>query len=161
MASDMYLKIDGIEGEARDETHGDEIDVLAWSWGMSQSGSMHTGGGGGAGKVSVQDINITKRVDKSSPTLMQKCCKGEHIKEATLTVRKAGTKPLEYYVIKMEKLLIASVTIGGSGGEEGLTENLSLNFEKVEAHYQPQDAEGAADGGTIDLAWNIPEGTDK
>jgi len=158
--SDMYLKLDGIEGESRDKDHGGEIDVLSWSWGMSQSGSMHSGGGGGAGKVAIQDLNITKPVDKSSPTLMLKCCKGEHIDNAQLTVRKAGTTPLEYYIISLEKLIIASVSIGSSQGEESMTENVTLNFEKVEVHYQPQDATGAADGGTIDLIWNVPENTD-
>ena len=50
-----------------DKTHAEEIDVLAWSWGMSQSGSMHMGGGG-AGKVNVQDLSFTKYIDKSTPT---------------------------------------------------------------------------------------------
>ena len=158
--SDMYIKIDGIDGEARDKDHGGEIDVLAWTWGMSQSGTMHSGGGGGAGKVAVQDLNLTKPVDKSSPTLMLKCCKGEHIKEATLTVRKAGGTPLEYYVIKLEKILISSVSTGGSGGEDSLTENITLNFEKVELKYQPQKDDGSKDGGTVDLIWNVPENTD-
>ncbi len=160
MASDMYLSLEGIEGEARDKVHAGEIDVLSWSWGMTQSGSMHSGGGGGAGKVNVQDLSISKPVDKASPTLMLKCCKGEHIPSGVLTVRKAGGTPLEYYIIKLEKILISSVSTGGSGGEDSLTENITLNFEKVEVNYQPQDDKGAADGGTVDLTWNIPEYTD-
>ena len=49
MAVDMFLKMDGIKGESVDDKHKDEIDVLSWSWGMSQSGSAHMGGGAGAG----------------------------------------------------------------------------------------------------------------
>ena len=155
MAVDMFLKIDGIKGESRDETKKDEIDVLAWSWGMSQSGSMHIGGGGGSGKVSVQDISVTKYLDRSSPNLMKACCKGDHIKEATLTVRKAGSSPVEYVVIKMFGVLVAAVSTGGSGGEDRLTENLTLNFAKVQLDYQPQKEDGAKDGGTIPVKWNI------
>ena len=72
MAVDMFLKVDGIEGESQDEKHAKEIDVLAWSWGMSQSGTMHAGGGGGAGKVAVQDVSVTKYVDASSNGLMSR-----------------------------------------------------------------------------------------
>lgn len=96
MAVDMFLKLTDIEGEAQDKTHEKEIDVLAWSWGMSQSGTFHAGGGGGSGKANFQDISITKYVDKASMTLMGKVATGEHIAEATLIVRKAGGKdPLE------------------------------------------------------------------
>ena len=36
----------------------------------------------------------------------------------TLTVRKAGKKPLEYLIIKMNKVMVTSVSTGGSGGED-------------------------------------------
>lgn len=142
MAVDMFIKIGKCGGESKDEKHKGEIDVLAWSWGMSQSGSMHSGGGGGAGKVSVQDMSITKYVDASSTELMSACMKGDHIPEANLVVRKAGTHPLEYIKIKMTNLLISSVSTGGSGGEDRLTENVSLNFEKVHVEYTTQDEKG-------------------
>jgi len=90
MAVDMFIKIGDVKGESKDKTHGDEIDVLAWSWGMSQSGSMHVGGGGGAGKVNIQDLSLTKYVDKSSPNLMMACSSGKHYPEAKLTIRKGG-----------------------------------------------------------------------
>ncbi|HYN78560.1 MAG TPA: type VI secretion system tube protein Hcp, partial [Lamprocystis sp. (in: g-proteobacteria)] len=73
MAVDMFLKLEGVTGESQDKTHTGEIDVLAWSWGLSQSGTFHTGGGGGAGKVNVQDLSFTKYIDKSSPNLMLYC----------------------------------------------------------------------------------------
>ncbi len=157
MSVDMFLKIEGVDGEAVDKDHGGEIDVLAWSWGMSQSGTTHMGGGAGAGKVNVQDLSVTKYIDKSSPNLMKYCCNGTHIKEALLTVRKAGGKPLEYVKIKMETAMITSVSTGGSGGEDRLTENCTLNFAKVGFEYQPQKADGSKEGGAIKLGWNIAE----
>ena len=156
MAVDMFLEVNGIKGEAKDHKHKDQIDVLAWSWGMSQSGTTHMGGGGGAGKVNVQDISVTKYVDKGSAALMLHCATGKHIPDATLFVRKAGDKPLEYIKIKMEDILITSVSTGGSGGEDRLTENVSLNFAKFKVEYQEQKPDGSGVPGG-EFAYNIKE----
>jgi type VI secretion system secreted protein Hcp len=155
MAVDMFIKIGKYDGESKDAVHKGEIDVLAWSWGMSQSGSFHTGGGGGAGKVNVQDLSFTKYIDKSSPNLMMACSVGTHIDAATLVVRKAGgDKPVEYVKIEMKDVMVTSVSTGGSGGEDRLTENVTLNFAKVHFQYTEQDAKGAA-GAKIDYKFNI------
>src|SRR4029077_11299318 len=106
MAVDMFIKIGTLKGESKDKTHKEEIDVLAWSWGMSNSGSAHLGGGAGAGKVNVQDLSFTKYIDNSSPDLMLACCNGKHFDKATLVVRKAGENPLEYLTINMEELMV-------------------------------------------------------
>jgi len=156
MAVDMFLKIDGIKGEALDKTHKDEMDVLAWSWGMSQSATSHVGRGGGAGKVSVQDLSVTKFMDKATPNLMMYCCNGKHIPKVMLTVRKAGENPLEYMKITMEDCLVSNVSTGGSGSEDRLTENLSLNFAKFKVEYTSQKANGAPDA-TIEMGFNIAE----
>jgi len=155
MAVDMFIKIDGIEGESKDKTHGKEIDVLAWSWGVSQSGSFHAGGGGGSGKANFQDLSFTKWVDKSSPLLLLHTANGKHIPKAVLVVRKAGDTPLEYITITLEKIIVSSVSTGGSGGEDRLTENVSLNFAKVTFEYQEQSATGAAEGGKVPFTWDI------
>jgi type VI secretion system secreted protein Hcp len=145
MSVDMFLKLEGIEGESQDAKHGKEIDVLAWSWGLSQSGTTHMGAGGGAGKVNVQDISITKYLDKSTTNLMNYCATGKHIKEATLVVRKAGASPLEYLIITMTDVLVSSISTGGSGGEDRLTENLALNFGAFKVEYAPQKEDGSGD----------------
>jgi len=154
MAVDMFLELEGIEGESVDSVHAGKIDVLAWSWGLSQSGTTHMGGGGGAGKVSVQDLSITKYVDKATPNLFMHCCDGTHIPKAHLIVRKAGKSALEYIKIDMEEVIVTSLSTGGSGGEDRLTENMVLNFAKVTFIYNPQDPEGAGVG-EIPKTWNI------
>lgn len=160
MALDMFLKLDDVKGESQDKTHEGEIDVLAWSWGMSQSGTMHTGGGGGGGKVSVQDLSVTKYIDKSSSVLYEYCTGGKQFKEAKLTVRKAGgDNPLEYLVITMSDVIVTSVSTGGSGGEDRLSENLSLNFAEFKTAYQPQKPDGTADGGAIEFGFDIAANT--
>jgi type VI secretion system secreted protein Hcp len=154
MAVDMFIKIDDIKGESVDDKHKGEIDVLAWSWGMSQSGSAHIGGGAGSGKVQVRDLTLTKHVDKATPILMKYCCNGKHIKEALLTVRKAGGKPVEYLKITMNDAIVSQVSTGGSGGQDRLTEELSLNFAKVKCEYVPQKADGSAEA-AIAMGYDI------
>ncbi len=156
MAVDMFIKIGAIEGESVDAKHKKEIDILAWSWGASQSGTTHTGTGGGAGKVNVQDLSLTKYVDSASHALLLACCKGTHYDEAVLVVRKAGDDPLEYITITMNDLIVTSLSTGGSGGEDRLTENVTLNFAKVKFEYDPQAKEGAGKGKKT-AAWNIAE----
>jgi type VI secretion system secreted protein Hcp len=154
MAVDILLKIEGVEGESVIQGHESEIDVLGWSWGMSQAGTMHHGMGGGTGKVDVQDISLTKYIDKSTPNLMRACCNGEHFAQAVLLVRKAGKDPLDYFKVTMSPVLVTSVSTGGSGGEERLTENVSLNFAKMSVVYTPQKPDGTGEG-EIPLNWNI------
>ena len=156
MAMDMFIQIGALKGESVDKTHKDKVDVLAWSWGMSNSGSAHIGGGAGAGKVNVQDLSFTKYIDKTTPDLMLTCCNGKHFDKATLIVRKAGEKPLEYLTITMTEVMITSISTGGSGGEDRLTENVTLNFAKVKVDYKEQTKDGTS-GASPTMTWSISE----
>jgi type VI secretion system secreted protein Hcp len=155
MAIDTFLKLGDLKGESQVKGFEDQIQVLAWSWGMSQSGTTHHGTGGGAGKVNVQDLSFTHYVDSASPALILACCKGTHYTEATLTMRKAGGDPLPYLTIKLTDVIITSVSGGGSAGEELQTQNVTLNFAAFEVSYQPQDNKGAKKGGAITVKYDI------
>lgn len=148
MASvDYFLKIDGIKGESTDDKHKDEIDLESWSWGETNSGSHSGGGGGGAGKVQMQDFHFVMKTNKATPELMLSCAIGKHIKEATLTCRKAGGEQQEFLKIKFSDLLVSSYQTGGSSGGDVIpTEQISLNFSKIEYEYKPQKADGSLDG---------------
>jgi type VI secretion system secreted protein Hcp len=160
MATNIHIKIDKIPGESTDGKHKDTIDVLAWSWGMSQAGTFHSGSGGGAGKVNVQDISITKYLDSASTKLAHACLTGEHIPKAVLTLSKAGGKdPLDFLTVTLEKIMVTAVSLGSSGGEERPTENVTLNFAKFKTEYFKQDEKGTgkADGNVgFDIAANKP-----
>ncbi|HET7773800.1 MAG TPA: type VI secretion system tube protein Hcp [Burkholderiaceae bacterium] len=145
MAVDYFLKIEGIEGESPDAKHGKEIQVLSWSWGVTNTGTHGMGAGGGAGKAMVSDFNFAHEYDKASPNLFDKCVKGTHIKSAVLTARKAGGQQQEFLVIKFFDLLVSSVSPGASG--EIPQESVSLNFTKYEIEYKPQKADGSLDAG--------------
>jgi type VI secretion system secreted protein Hcp len=155
----MFLEIPGVEGESGASGHENQIDVLNWTWGMTQSGTFHVGGGGGSGKANFGNLSLTKYLDKSTPVLMKCCGTGEHLDEATLYVRKAGGDQLEYLIIKMKPVLVAMVSTGATGKEEGdrLSESVTLNFREFLVQYQPQDLSGAAEGGTIDFGYNIAQ----
>ncbi len=158
MATDMFMVIDGIKGETLDDVYSKKggIDILSWSWGLSQSGTFHEGSGGGAGKSSFQDISLTKWVDSSSPNLMLYCAQGEHYPEVDLICRKAGgKKPLEYIKIKLKKVMVTSVSVGGNGGEDRLTENVTLNFADVFYDYHKQKDDGTGEAAKS-FKWSIP-----
>jgi type VI secretion system secreted protein Hcp len=155
MAVDMFLKLTGIKGESKDHKHKDEIHIESFSWGMSQTGAHDIGGGGGAGKVSVHDLNFTKRCDKASADLMYYCSSGKHIPEGLLTVRKAGDKPLEYLKIKLVDILVSGVQQAGHGSEL-LTENVSLNFSKFFVEYQEQKPDGSGSPAGA-MGWDIKQ----
>lgn len=158
MAVDMFLELDGIKGETADKAFKSKnaMDILAWSWGMSNTGTFHSGTGGGAGKANFQDISITKYLDLATPNLMLFCSNGKHITKGTLTVRKAGENPLEYLKITLKNILVTSYSTGGSGGEDRLTENVSLNFAEVKVEYAQQDEKGGKVGSN-DYGWNIAQ----
>jgi type VI secretion system secreted protein Hcp len=145
MAVDVFLKLGDIKGESKDSKHVGEIDVLSWSWGVSQTGTMGHGGGGGAGKANFNDLSIMHAVDKASPVLMTKCATGEHIKEATLISRKAGKGQQEYLIVKMNDILITSVQ--PSGSSEHPMESVSMQFSKIDFEYKPQKEDGSLDAG--------------
>jgi type VI secretion system secreted protein Hcp len=161
MAMDMFLYFDtasGIKGETKDKVYQKKggIDVLAWSWGVSNSGSAHMGAGQGAGKANFQDISFTKYVDLASTKLITCCATGTHIKEAKIVVRKAGGAPLEYLLIDLADCLVSSYSTGGSGGEDRMTENVTLNFAICKIDYKTQKEDGTEGTEKGNFAYDIP-----
>jgi type VI secretion system secreted protein Hcp len=155
-AVDYFLKIDGIEGESTDAKHKAEIDLESWGWGATQSGTMQYGGGGGAGKVAMQDFHFVMRHSKASPKLMLACASGEHIKKATLTCRKAGKDQQEFMKIEFSDLLVSSFQTGGSANGIIPTDQVTLNFAKIEHEYKEQSADGSLKG-PVKAGWNVKE----
>jgi type VI secretion system secreted protein Hcp len=158
MAVDFFLKIDGIKGESRDKAHAGQIEVLSWSWGASNSGSTHVGGGAGAGKTEAQDLHVVMRTNLATVPLLQNLVTGKHISAAYLYARKAGTNPFDYLEWKLEDVLVSSYQMGGSGGDDATNDQLSLNFAKLTLEYTSQDPDGTP-GVSNTVAWNIAENT--
>lgn len=159
MAVDMFLRIDDIEGESEDSTHGKEIQILGWNWAAAQTGTSGVGGGSGTGKVEHQDIEIKKYVDRASPVLYKLCAKGQHIPTADLTVRKAGGDALEYLKIRLEDLLITSFRLGGEPKDDQVMETIRINFSRAGITYTPQIA-GGGGGAKISGGWDLKANTE-
>ena len=150
-----FLKIDTIKGESTDDQHKDEIEVMSFSWGVTQTGTFAAGGGGGAGKAQFQDLHFMSNTSKASPQLMLACASGRHLKYATLTGRKAGDNKdnkQEFMHVKIEDVLISSYQNSGSGS--GATDASSLNFAKIEFSFTPQNATGGS-GTPVTTGWDL------
>ena len=154
MAVDYFLKIDGVPGESTDNKHKNEIEVVAFSFGATnQAGPTY---GGGAGKAQVQDFHFTMRVNKASPKLMLACVKGEQLKTAILTVRKAGKDQQEFLVYKLTEVTVSSFQTGGGSGDAIPMDSVSLAFAKFELEYRPEKADGSL-GQAIKTGWDLKQ----
>lgn len=159
MATDMALKLEGIDGESLKKEHENQIDVVSFNYGATMSGVSHEGGGSTAGQANVQDVTIIKHVDKSSPLLFLNCLKGTHIPTATLYCRKQGGEAVDYLVITLKQVLVTSVQTGGSGTDDRVLETVNLNFSEISVQYTPQAGTGAGQGPVV-KAWNVTQGAE-
>jgi type VI secretion system secreted protein Hcp len=142
----MFLKVAGVTGEAQDNDHKGEIEVVSWSWGLQAPAAL-----GGAtsttGRAALQELIVTKRVDKSTPTLMGFVRNHKVLPTALLTVRKAGATPLEYFRIELSNVRITALTTHSESTD--LVERLQLGCTKIRVTYIPQSATGAKGGGDV------------
>jgi type VI secretion system secreted protein Hcp len=161
MCSDMaelwFLKIDGIQGESTDAHHQGEIDVLSWSWGVSQSPGGGGGGGGGAGKPAFQDFHAVTRISAASPLLLQACATGKHIKSAVLSGVRTGASATPFLTYQFYDILVTSVA-HSDGETDAPMEQSSMNFVKVEVIYRPQTKTGQA-GKPVTFGYDLSKNT--
>ncbi len=172
MSVDYFLKIDTIDGESEDHAHKNEIELASFNWEESQSGTFAQGGGGGAGKVRMNNFEFQSRVGKASPKLMLACATGQHIPSAKLTCRKAGGGQQEFYTITLTDVLVSSYRIGTGqndtngndpaadshgGYDEGTpVDCVGLNFAKIQTEYRPQKEDGSLDN-PIKVGYSLKE----
>jgi type VI secretion system Hcp family effector len=157
MAADNFLKIAGIEGESTDDKHKGWMEILSFSWGVSQMASasaVSSSGGPSAGRADFQDLSIVKTMDSASPLLFKACAKGDCIKEVTLELCRSGGDKLKYMEYKLTNAVISSVSIGGHGGGEP-TESISLNYGKIEQTYTKQRRPDGSGGGNVPAGWEL------
>ncbi len=154
MPANVFLKLDDLKGGSRDKNHKDQIDVLAWSWGLSQG--ISSGIGSSRKKVNVEDLSITKYIDKASPGLIRAVCSGKVFKEALLTLSNSGEKLIDYYKVTFNDLVISSVTAGGNAGEDQPTENITLKYAKFKVEYTPQKSNEKSDA-VVEAVWDLSE----
>jgi len=128
MAVDMFLKIDGIDGESVAIKYEKWVEALSFSWGIADAvKSGQPGKTPVARKTQVSDFSIVKYLDSASPKLFEMCCEGARIPELNFSLVRAGEKQSEFYTIKLSDVLISSVSPGGAAGGVPM-ESVSFTF---------------------------------
>jgi type VI secretion system secreted protein Hcp len=151
----MVLKIAEIKGDSLDAKHRGEIDVLAWSWGTSTTGTATT-------KAGLQNLTITKRIDSASPKLMFASARGQNFKEIVLTVILAGGKvPMDVIRIRLTDAMVSSVKVADQvNALGGGTEEVTFSFGACEYSFWPTTG-GSAAGPEVKMTWNVKTGAEK
>jgi type VI secretion system secreted protein Hcp len=157
MAFDAFLKLDGVTGESKDAKHTGEMEIFSFSFGAANSTTIGSASGGaGGGKASFHPFSFMKKTDKASPVLYQNCCQGVHIATGALTLRKSGGTPLEYLKWKFKELFVDSIAwSGASGGDDAPMESVTFVYGQMTIDYQPQNAQGQAEGGAVHGGWDV------
>ncbi|MFB4202291.1 Protein hcp1 [wastewater metagenome] len=169
MAFDAYLKIDGIPGESLDDKHKDWIEALSFDFGASQSTSSTASSAGGASaeRVNLSEFRVRKYVDKASAKLFEACCKGQHIKDVTLHVNRAGGDKLRYMEIKLEEVIVSSTNMEGTSTAASYDESVNqedvhdlpsevikFNFARIKITYTQQKRSDGQGGGNVAGGWD-------
>lgn len=159
MAFDTFMKIDGIPGESMDEKHKDWIEIISFSHHVEQpaSATASSVGGATAERVNHGTFNIVHQMDKATPKMFEACCTGKHIKEVTIEFCRAGGDKVKYMEIKLEQVLISSVSeSGSSSGESGFpADAISLSYGKIKWTYTQQKREDGSAGGNVSAGWDL------
>ncbi|CAP44463.1 Hcp family type VI secretion system effector [Bordetella petrii] len=156
MAVDMFMKIDGANGESKDSNHKNWSDIVSFSWGATQPGNMASGGGLGAGKASFNDLHVVARIDKAAPAVMKHCASGKHLGRVELSVCKAGGQQVEYTKITLEDVLVSSVQLSGEMNSESVVVNYAFQAAKVKQQYWEQTEQGGKGAESL-VAWDIKQ----
>lgn len=152
MAIDTHIKFDGVAGESSHKDHKGEIEVLSWSWNVSNASSGERAGGSGKGKAQPGDFSFMHIYDKASPVLAKNCASGKHFATVVLTARKAGEGQKDFLKVTMKEVFVTS--LAPSGGSEGdILESVSASYKDIEFAYKPQDDKGGL-GGEVKFGWN-------
>jgi type VI secretion system secreted protein Hcp len=137
--TNTYLQIDGVLGESVDKVHKGEIDVLSWTWGESNPFPATTGGGVGAGKpvTCINDLVVTKDIDRATPHLLTSTITNDTFLRAKLTVRSNTGTPsaLDYFSVTMGNVTITSYSVTGT--DQRPTEKITLHFNSAVGQYVP------------------------
>lgn len=153
--ADYFLKIDGVEGESKDAKLPGAIQIESYSLAEMQTGSAHTGGGGGSGKVRMGNLNVVMKVNKASPKLFLACAGGKHLAKVVLICRKAGGSQAEFYKWTFTDVFVTAFQTNGSNHAEVIpVEQMSFAFGRVEVEYREQKSDGSMLA-PVTVGWDV------
>jgi type VI secretion system secreted protein Hcp len=158
MALQMFLKVDGIDGDSKKKGMEGAIDLLSCSFGLSRPSTMHTGSGGSGGDVFAGDVVMTKNLDTASNGIRKSLVKGEQNLKATVTVRKPTGEMVETLKYEMEGCMFTSANVAAGPADDVVIEDISIAYTKVTFTYVPEESDGSA-GADMACTLNIEEGS--
>jgi type VI secretion system secreted protein Hcp len=147
-ASDIFLHVQTkragkLKGEALAQGHEDDIEVLGWNWGMSASSAI--GSTRSTARRSYKELCVIKTIDAASTSLMAALATNDEVREARLSMRKAGGGQVDYFALTLTNARV--VAIDHATDPSGAThETVSFAFTKVKVEYRPQQASGSSAG---------------
>ena len=150
-AADLFLHLQAkragkIKGEAASAEHADDIELCGWQWGLSASSGL--GNTHATSRRAYSALTVTKRIDSATTALMSALATNDEIKEAKLTMRRAGGEQEDFFIITLNNARITSVQ--HEAGADGATiETVAIAFIKVDVEYRPQKASGQRAGSTM------------
>ena len=153
MAIDMFMKVEGVNGESKDSNHKDWTNIESFDWGAEQPGSMTSGGGGGAGKVNFNDLTVVAAIDKAAPTILKNCATGQHLSKVEISVCKAGGEQIKYSRTTLEDVLVTGVKFIGVQDNDALKMRYSFQAAKVKNQYWEQTDKGSK-GAEVQMAFS-------
>jgi type VI secretion system secreted protein Hcp len=148
--ADIYLhvqtkKAGKVKGEVTVAGHADDIQLLGWSWGAMASSAI--GSTQATGRRSYTNLTVAKRIDSASTPLLSALATNDEVKEAKLTMRKAGGTALNYYTMTLKGARVVGIDVTVDVRGEA-TEMVSFAFTKIEVVYTPQQRVGLGGGAT-------------
>jgi type VI secretion system secreted protein Hcp len=148
---DYFLKLDGIKGESTASGHEGEIELVSFSWGVTRE--VTAGSSEGDLKAKFEDLGVVKFQDKSSTKLFLASASSKVIDKVVLTGIRTDLAGQQFMKIELEKVVVSSFIESSSTGELP-TENVKLNFEKIELIYRPTNPDGSL-GTPFRAGWDV------
>ena len=142
MAGDIFLKIDGLKGESQDDKHTNSINILSYSVRAGAS-APETADTKEAEASGPGEIVIIRKVDTSSPELLELCSTGKHISKVVLNIRRAGEDDAEDSQMEMSDVVISQVSPqdakpASESDPELATESITLTYGTIKWTYTQQ-----------------------
>jgi type VI secretion system secreted protein Hcp len=152
----MFMRVEGANGESQDSNHKDWVDIKSFGWGATQPGNMVSGGGGGVGKATFNDLHVKARIDKAAPPILKNCASGKHLAKVEVSICKAGGQQIESTRITLEEVLVTSVQYSADTDSDAVLVQYSFQAAKVKQQYWEQTDKGGK-GAETQAAWNIKQ----
>lgn len=156
-ASRAFIKFEGIDGESTDDDHKGWSDLVTFDQIIHTPGTTAADGTWRPGVAVLEDIVVTKDLDKASPKLAEAVCRGKMFPLVQVHVaRNFGVaSTVVYYAYELRNVIVTSYSVGGSTATGGIPmEQVSLNFEEIKVTYTEFDAMGRKKG-NVEYTWNV------